>query len=61
MTKKSKRQLEYTIATHAVERLSPSREAIRLCEQVSDGEISADSAVEALIRLHGLKQVMSNA
>lgn len=32
MTQKSKRQLEYIASTHAVERLTPSQDAIRLCE-----------------------------
>lgn len=60
MTQKSKRQLEYIASTHAVERLPPSQDAIRLCEQLSDGKISADAAVEALLQLNGLKHVSSN-
>ncbi len=31
MTQKSKKQIEYTLATHAIERLVPSKAAIRLC------------------------------
>lgn len=60
MTQKSKRQLEYITSTHAVERLTPSHDAMRLCEQLSDGKISADAAVETLLRLYGLKRVSSN-
>lgn len=60
MTQKSRKQLEYTTATHAVEHLTPSRDAMRLCEQISDGKISADTAVETLLRLYGLKRVSSN-
>ncbi len=60
MTQKSKRQLAYTASTHAVECLALSQDAIRLCEQISDGTISADAAVETLLRLYGLKQVNSN-
>lgn len=60
MTQKSKRQLEYIVSTHAVERMAPSQDAMRLCEQISDGKLSADAAVEALLRLYGLKQVNSN-
>lgn len=61
MTQKSRKQLEYVASTHAVERLTPSQDAMRLCEQLSDGKINADSAVETLLRLYGLKQVSSNA
>lgn len=60
MTQKSKKQIEYTVATHAVERLKPSKAAVRLCEQLSDGTISVDAAVDALLRLYGLKQVAAN-
>ncbi len=60
MTQKSKRQLEYVASTYAVERLTPSQDAMRLCEQLSDGKISADAAVDVLLRLYGLKQVNSN-
>ena len=61
MMQKSKRQLEYIASTHTVERLTPSQNAMRLCEHLSDGKISADAAVEALLRLYGLKQVNSNS
>ena len=60
MTRKSKRQLEYTIATHVIERLTPSRDALHLCEQVSDGEITADTAVEMLLQFYRLKRVETN-
>lgn len=60
MTQKGKRQLEYIASTHAVERSTPSRDAMRLCKLLSDGKISADAAVETLLRSYGLKQVSSN-
>ncbi len=60
MTQKSRRYLEYVVSTHAVEQLTPSQDAMRLCEQLSDGEISADAAVETLLRLYGLKRVSSD-
>lgn len=60
MTQKGKRQLEYNASTYALERLIPSQDAMCLCEQFSDGKISADTAVETLLRLYGLKQVDSN-
>ncbi len=54
MTQKSKKQIEYTLATHAIERLVPSKAAIRLCGQMADGKLDADSAVAALLRQYGL-------
>lgn len=60
MTQKSKKQIEYTLATHAVERLTPSKEAIRLCELISDGKMSADRAVDTLLSQYGLKRVSGN-
>lgn len=60
MTQKSKRHLEYTVSTHAVEHLIPSRDAIDLCEQVSDGKISANAAVEKLLQIYGLSRGRSN-
>ena len=53
MTQKAKKQIAYTLATHAVERLTPSQEAIRYCEQVSNGTLSADQAMEKLLKRHG--------
>lgn len=61
MTQKIKKQLEYIASNHAVEQLTPSQDAMRLCVQLSDGKISADAAVEALLQLYGLKRVSSNA
>ena len=60
MTQKSKKNLEYTACTYAVEHLAPSRDAMRLCELISDGMISADPAVKKLIQMYDLKQGNSN-
>ena len=60
MTQKSKKNLEYTACTYAVENLAPSRDAMRLCELISDGMISADAAVKKLLQLYSLKQGDSN-
>ena len=60
MTQKSKKQMEYTVCTYAVEHLTPSQDAMRLCEQISNGTISADAAVEKLLQLYDLKRVSSN-
>ena len=57
MTQKSKKQIEYTLTTHAIEKLTPSRKALDLCEQMAAGKISADSAVAALLKQRGLEAV----
>lgn len=52
MTSKCKEHLDYTLATLAIEHLTPSREALRLCVQVSEGTINADTAVMTVLRQH---------
>ena len=49
--------VKYTLASHAVEHLMPSEEAIDLMNKMSDGKISADDAVEALLKKYNLTQV----
>lgn len=60
MTQRTKKQIEYILATHAVERLVPSKEAIRLCGQMSGGKLDADGAVKVLLRQYGLAQVRNH-
>jgi len=55
MTKKAQANLRYTLATHAAEKMSPSREAIALCEKIADGHISGDFAVEQIKRRYGVE------
>ena len=59
MTKKAQEDLEYTLATHAIEKLVPSKEARHLCEQMSEGAVSANDAVEAILRQYGVKRVQA--
>ena len=54
------KNLEYTLATQAIEKLRPSQKAIDLCEQVGTGEISADTAVSILLKHYALDQVRAN-
>ncbi len=54
MTQTGKQQMEYTLATHAIEHLVPSKAAMRLCGQMSNGKLDANSAVAALLRQYGL-------
>jgi len=57
MMQMSKKRLEYSISTHAIEKLFPSGDALRLCEQVSDGILEASDAVESILKKYGLKQI----
>lgn len=55
MTPKGKESLKYTLATLAIEKVTPSRKAIRLCEEITEGRISADNAVEQIKRYYGIE------
>lgn len=61
MSNKTIENLKYSIATHAVEKLMPSQEAIRICKRVAEGRISGDKAVEQIKRNYGLDGRQSNA
>ena len=50
MTKKAQANVKYVLATHAAERMIPSREAVVLCSKIADGRISGDTAVEQIRR-----------
>ena len=52
MTPKAQKNLEYTLATHEIEGLRPSDYAISLCERMMDDEITADEAVDAILKYH---------
>ena len=60
MTRQSKQQIEYTLATHAIEKLIPSKEALSLCEQMIDGTVNADAAVSSILERYGLTRVCTN-
>ena len=45
-----KKHLKYAVATHTIEKLFPSEDALRLCEQVSDGILDANDAVESILK-----------
>lgn len=60
MTRQGKQQIEYTLATHAIEKLIPSKEALRLCEQMSNGSMNADAAVSSILERYGLVRVGAN-
>ena len=60
MTKRSQQQINYTLATHAIEKLMPSKMALRLCEQVTNGKMNADTAVTAILQQYGLRKASIN-
>lgn len=60
MTQRSKKHLEYTLATHAIENLIPSKDAVQLCAKVSDGKLSADAAVASILKKYGLSREVSH-
>ena len=57
MTQARKKRLEYSVSTHTIEKLFPSEDALRLCEQVSDGVLDANDAVESILKKYDLKRV----
>lgn len=60
MTKRSSRNINYTISTFAIEGLRPSDDAIRLYEKMEDGELSLGDVlkeIERKYRVAGRKNV----
>ena len=60
MTQESRKQIDYALSTQAIEKLFPSKAALRLCEDVSSGILSTDEAVAALLKQYGLTQASAN-
>lgn len=60
MMQKTKKQMDYALSTQAIEKLFPSKEALRLCEQVSSGKISTDEAIASLLKQYGLNRVSAH-
>lgn len=50
MTKEIQKNINYTLATFAVEKLVPSREAIELCRRNAEGKITLDNAINEIKR-----------
>ena len=48
MQEQTNRHLKYTLGTLAVERLTPSKHAVRLCAKLSEGKISVDQALRSV-------------
>lgn len=60
MSGREKQRMEYVLNTHAIERLTPSEKAIGLCRKVTNGAMSADSAVSALLKEYGVKRMRAH-
>ena len=54
MMPKAQKNLEYTLATHALEGLRPSDHAVLLCERMAEGELTADEAVDAILKYYNI-------
>ena len=50
----TQQSIKYTLSTGAIERVTPSREAVRLCEELTKGKVNANAAVEAIKVKYGL-------
>ncbi len=50
----AEQNLKYTISTGAIEKAIPSKNAIKLCESMSQGNITANAAVDLLKKKYGL-------
>ncbi len=57
----STQNLKYTISTQAIERITPSKDALSLCEKLSAGKVSANSAVDAIKEKYGLTRGAARA
>lgn len=60
MTREAAKQIEYSLATLAIEKLIPSHDAIVLCERMSEGKITADEAVAEILKRRGLRSKKYN-
>ena len=52
MTKQTKKNIKYTLATFAVEGLKPSKDAIRLYEKLDEGKLSLKETIAAIEHKH---------
>ncbi len=61
MNRTAQQDMKYTLSTQAIERVTPSKDALRLCEKISDGKLSANAAVDAIKQKHGVTRGSSRA
>lgn len=60
MTREASKQIEYCLATLAIEKLHPSDEAISLCKQMTEGKISTEAAVAKLLKNYGARSTSNH-
>jgi hypothetical protein len=48
LEKQVKKNIQYTLATFAVEKLVPSKDAVRLCRDTANGKICIEQAVRTM-------------
>lgn len=56
MTNQAKKNLEYTLSTHAIEGLYPSKEAFALCRATSEKRMTVDEAAAQLKAMYLAKK-----
>lgn len=56
MVNLSERNLKYTLSTQAIERISPSKHAVRLCEHMAEGKLTANTAVNLIKKKYGVSE-----
>ena len=56
MTKQATKNLKYTLSTHAIEGLYPSKEALALCKATSEKRITVDEAAAQLKAMYLAKK-----
>lgn len=54
MASLAEQNLKYTLSTQAIERATPSKEAIKLCEHMSQGKVTANVAVDLIKKKYGI-------
>lgn len=54
MTRETQKNINYTLSTLAIEGLTPSKETVKLCEKMSDGEIELEDVLFAIRKKYNL-------
>lgn len=54
LTEEQAARVKYTLSTGAIEGATPSKDAIRLCEEMAQGKITVDEAIAAIEKKYGL-------
>ncbi len=60
MTERAAAAVTYTIATSAAEQMKLSQEALRLCGEIAEGNISGNCAVQQILQSYGIESRKSD-